>query len=99
MTIYKIERITGTTEAGWQLTEKQRADLLKKAYELNESLGAKVLGVYRSCADGMKVYLVSYPSLEAYEKQRVEVWSREGLGLSRYWTCEVDILYELPPGS
>jgi len=34
--------------------------------------------------------------LEAAEKARLGIWSREGLNLSRYWTYESDIVYELP---
>ncbi len=99
MAIYAIDRITGTTDAGWQLTQKQFEDLLKKAYEAMASVGGSMVGVYRSCTGRGKVYVGSFPSLEAIEKHRAAVWSREGLGFGRYWTYESDILRELPPGS
>ena len=54
------------------------------------------MGQYRSYTGRGPVYIISYPSLEAAEKDRVAVWNRDGLNLSRYYMAETDLLYEVP---
>ena len=99
MAVYVLRTITGMTEACHQLTDQQRKDLMKKRGDLLATAGGKVVGAYRSYAGGQTIYIISYPSLEVAEKDRMAVWSREGLNFSRYWPSETDILYELPPNS
>ncbi len=96
MAIYVMLKVTGTTEAGWQLTAKQVDDLMKKRDEVVASVGGKTVAWYRSYRDGMSVCIYSYPSLEAAEKARVGTSTRQGLNLNRYWTHKSDILYEMP---
>jgi hypothetical protein len=91
-----IWRITGTTEAGWQLSQKEIADLRTKRHELHASVGARVAGVYRPCSGKNTIYVCVYPSLEAIEKFRRGYWSRDGLNAGRYWTYEMDVAYEMP---
>ena len=99
MAVYTLFRVTGIKEAWYQLTEKQRQDLLRKNEEMVQSVGGKRIATYRSYTSGMNVSLASFPSLEAAEKVREAAFSIEGLALTRYMTYERDILYELPPGA
>ena len=96
MAIYVIWRITGTTEAGWKLSQKEIEDLRKNRHELHASVGAKAVGVYGSHTGRNGLYIYSYPSLEDVEKFRVGYWTREGLSAGRYWTYEMDIVSERP---
>ncbi len=99
MAVYVMYKNVATSEATWQLTDKQQKELVKKAYEVVESAGGKIVAVYRTYGRGKNIYIHSYPSLEAAEKARMAMQSREGLGLNRYWTWETEIMYELPLGS
>ena len=96
MAIYVFTRITGTTEAGHRLSDKELEDLRTKRREVLTAAGGKAVAVYRSYLGRGSVYVSSYPSLEAAEKARLGIWSRAGLNIARYWTYEQDILYELP---
>jgi hypothetical protein len=94
--IYVLTRVTGTTEAGHQLTDKQREDIKKKRQEIVASAGGKTVAVYRSYVGRGSLYITSYPSLEAAEKARMAIWGRAGLNNQRYYTYEEDILSEMP---
>ena len=96
MAIYTITRVTGTTEAGSRLTDKEMEEFRRKRDDLCASVGGKAVSAYKSFTGKGNIVIYSYPSLEAAEKVRMGLWTRSGMNLIRYWTYEQDILYEMP---
>jgi hypothetical protein len=94
--IHVITRVTRTTEAGLQLTDGQRRDLMNKRSEVVASVGGKRVAAYRSYVGKGTVFIATYPSLEAAEKARRGIWGQDGLNFQRYFTYEMDILSEMP---
>jgi hypothetical protein len=96
VSVYVLTRVTRTTEAGLQLTDKQLEDMKKQRRELVASLGGKTVAVYRSYTGKGLLFITSYPSLEAAEKYRTGFWGRAGMNGQRYFAYEMDILSEMP---
>jgi hypothetical protein len=75
MAIYTITRITGTTEAGSRVTDKEMEELRAKRDALCASVGGKAMAAYKSYTGRGNLVIYSYPSLEAAEKVRMGLWA------------------------